>query len=87
MYIETSGQNSFHNAISMQYAYAYYLAGDNKSADQIADAVIKDCQQQLGYYESLPQESQGLYQQDQQAASTMIKQLQELRNQFEKTGK
>jgi len=86
-YGETSGQNSFHNAISMQYAYAYYLAGDNKSADQIADAVVKDCQQQLSYYESLPQESQGYYQQEQQAAATMIKQLQELRNQFEKTGK
>jgi hypothetical protein len=80
---ETSGQNSFHNAISMQFAYAYYLAGDNKSADMISDAIVKDCKQQLNYYDSLWPDAQDLYQRESQTATQMIKQLQDLKMQFE----
>jgi len=77
-----SGENAAHDITSMQYVYAYYMAGDNKKAAMIADEVIKDCEQQLSYYDSLPEGWQGYYQQDQQTAGSMIKQLQELGNQF-----
>lgn len=48
----TPGQ--MYNYSSMQTAYAYYLAGDNKKADEIAQKIIRDCNQQLMYYRQLP---------------------------------
>ncbi|RFM32996.1 glycosyltransferase family 117 protein [Chitinophaga silvisoli] len=49
----TPGQ--MHNYSSMQTVYAYYLAGDKKKAEEIASLIKKDCNQQLNYYRSLPQ--------------------------------
>jgi hypothetical protein len=46
--------NNMHNYSSMQTAYAYYLAGDIKKANEIASKITRDCQQQLQYYRSLP---------------------------------
>jgi hypothetical protein len=48
----TPGQ--MYNYSSMQTVYAYYLAGDKKKADEIAQKIIKDCNQQLNYYRQLP---------------------------------
>jgi hypothetical protein len=48
----TPGQ--MYNYSSMQTVYAYYLAGDKKKADEIAQKIIKDCNQQLMYYRQLP---------------------------------
>ncbi|SEW45006.1 Amino acid transporter [Chitinophaga sp. YR573] len=47
----TPGQ--MYNYSSMQTVYAYYLAGDKKKADEIAQKIIKDCNQQLNYYRQL----------------------------------
>ncbi|GEP93502.1 Protein of unknown function [Chitinophaga terrae (ex Kim and Jung 2007)] len=52
-YAMTSPGN-MHNYTSLQTIYAYYMAGDTKKADEIAAKVIKDCEQQLRYYSSLP---------------------------------
>jgi len=46
--------NNMHNYSSLQTAYAYYLAGDIRKANEIADKIARDCQQQLQYYRSLP---------------------------------
>lgn len=46
--------NNMHNYSSVQTAYAYYLAGDIKKANDIATRVTRDCQQQLQYYRGLP---------------------------------
>jgi tetratricopeptide (TPR) repeat protein len=48
----TPGQ--MYNYSSMQTVYAYYLAGDKKKADEIAQKILKDCNQQLMYYRQLP---------------------------------
>ncbi|SHM86655.1 Protein of unknown function [Chitinophaga jiangningensis] len=52
-YAMTSPGN-MHNYTSLQVAYAYYQAGDTKKGDAIADKIIKDCNQQLRYYNQLP---------------------------------
>ncbi|HVI43878.1 MAG TPA: DUF2723 domain-containing protein [Chitinophaga sp.] len=46
--------NNMHNYTSLQTVYAYYIAGDTKRADEVAAQIIKDCEQQLRYYQSLP---------------------------------
>ena len=81
-YGAVSGQGSFNNAISLQYIYAYYMAGDIKKADMISSEVMTDCQQQLAYYDSVPSDSQPIFQQDQQTATEMLKQLQEFKTEF-----
>lgn len=81
-YAMTSGESSGHNITSMQYAYAFYLAGDNKKGAMIAAAVTKDCEQQINYYNSLPSDMQGAFQQEQGQATSIIKELGELTNQF-----
>lgn len=45
---------NMHNLWSMEVVYAYYLAGDSKKADAISAQIIKDCEQQMRYYRSLP---------------------------------
>jgi hypothetical protein len=45
---------NMHNYTSIQTVYAYYIAGDAKRADELADKVIRDCEQQLRYYAQLP---------------------------------
>ncbi|RFS18743.1 DUF2723 domain-containing protein [Chitinophaga silvatica] len=52
-YAMTSPGN-MHNYTSLQTIYAYYMAGDVKKADEISAKVIKDCEQQLRFYSSLP---------------------------------
>lgn len=76
--------SNMHNITSFQYAYAYYLAGDFKRGDQISEAVIKDCRQQLAYYASLPEAAAASFQQDQQSSSNLMKQLQDLKINIQK---
>ena len=68
-----------HDITSLQYAYAYFLAGDNKNGNIIADDVIHDCQQQIEYYNSLPDTESGNFQRDLQTAQGIIKELQEMK--------
>jgi hypothetical protein len=69
---------------SMQYAYAYYLAGDSAKGQQIADAVIRDCRQQVDYYSSLSDNDAASFQDDLQTAKAIVSQLQGLKAQFSK---
>jgi hypothetical protein len=73
---------NYHNIISLQYAYAYYLAGDPKKGALIADEVIKDCTQQLAYYQALPTEMQGSFREDSQSAAAILGQLQHMKVEF-----
>jgi hypothetical protein len=70
------------NIESLQYAYAYYTAGDTKKGDQIGAAIIRDCEQQIAYYSSLPEDAQASFQQDRQSAEGIMRQLQSLKMTF-----
>ncbi len=70
------------NIESLQYAYAYYLAGDTRKGDQIGAAIIRDCEQQIAYYSSLPDDVQASFQQDRQSAEGIMRQLQSLKMSF-----
>lgn len=71
---------NMHNLSSLQTAYAYYLAGDSKKADEIAQKIIKDCQQQLQYYHGLPASKLSSdLQRDGQAAEQFIAILQRMK--------
>ncbi|GAA4308204.1 DUF2723 domain-containing protein [Compostibacter hankyongensis] len=85
-YALTSPNNS-HNITSLTTVYAYYMAGDTVKAGKISDEIMRDCQQQLNYYNALPQSkfSQGL-QQDARMANMIISQLQEWKEKLGKTG-
>ncbi|HUB60457.1 MAG TPA: DUF2723 domain-containing protein [Puia sp.] len=67
---------------SFQYASAFYLAGDNKKAAEIANATLRDCRQQLAYYSSLGESAANYFQRDQQAAAYMQQQLESLLKQI-----
>lgn len=75
---------NFHNINAMQVAYAYYLAGNPEKAGAISDKIIKDCEQQMAYYQSLPAAKlSGDLQQDyQRAAEYIIPQLQKMKAAF-----
>ena len=82
-----SGESGLHNVSSLQYIYAYYMAGDPKKAISLAGQVAKDCQDQIAYYNSLPSDLQVHFMRDQQEAESIIKQLQEMGSQFTQPGK
>jgi len=75
----TSARN-MENFTSMQYAQAYFAAGDTRMATQIANATIKDCRQQLAYYTAQGDNAQAYFQQDQQSASYIMQSLQGMLN-------
>jgi hypothetical protein len=72
-----------YNYSSMQTAYAYYLAGDKKKAEEISSKIIKDCNQQLAYYRSLPSSKfTSDLQHDGQMAEQFISLLQRMKADF-----
>jgi hypothetical protein len=73
---------AMHNITSMQYAYAYYLSGNKARGKLIADEVIRDCQQQLNYYNSLPVNMKDAFTQDQQASTAIMARLQQMQASF-----
>jgi hypothetical protein len=60
---------------SLQYANAYFLAGDKVKATLIANAAIRDCRQQIAYYNSLGEAAGNYFQRDQQTANGIMQQL------------
>jgi hypothetical protein len=75
-----------HDISSMQTVYAYYSAGDTGKAESVAHDIIRDCQQQIIYYNALPQNKlTSDLQDDQQRAQLIIQQLQKWHELF--TGK
>jgi hypothetical protein len=48
-----SSRGNSHNAVSIDFMTACYLAGDNALAKKVADAVRKDLKQQIAFYQSL----------------------------------
>jgi hypothetical protein len=66
------------NITSLQYANAFYLAGDKTKATQIANAAIRDCRQQVAYYNSQGENAGAYFQRDQQTASGILQQLEGL---------
>lgn len=71
---------NFQDIASLQYANAYYEAGDMKRAAEIANAAILDCKQQLAYYNSLSESAGAAFQRDQQTANGIIQQLEGMLN-------
>lgn len=79
-----TSQGNFHNINAMQVAYAYYLAGNPEKAGKISEKIIKDCEQQIAYYQSLPASKlSGDLQTDyQRAAEYIIPQLRKMKEAF-----
>ncbi len=77
----TSDRN-IHDINSMQTAYAFYLAGDSTRGDEVSNAIIEDCQQQLTYYRNLPASQAGAFQKDRGQAQLIISQLKQWKQQF-----
>jgi hypothetical protein len=79
-----TSQGNFHNINGMQVAYAYYLAGNPAKAEAISEKIIKDCEQQIAYYQSLPASKlSGDLQADyQRAAEYIIPQLRKMKEAF-----
>jgi hypothetical protein len=70
------------NIESLQYAYAFYLAGDTQKGDLIGNAIIRDCQQQIAYYNSLSEDAAASFAQDRQSAEGIMRQLSSLKMSF-----
>jgi Protein of unknown function (DUF2723) len=68
----------------LQYAFAFYLAGDPVKGRQIADAVLRDCHQQVDYYNSLSDTQAADFSRDLQTARQIISQAEGLEAQFAK---
>jgi hypothetical protein len=68
----------------LQYAFAFYLAGDLVKGRQIADAVLRDCHQQVDYYNSLSETQAADFSRDLQTARQIISQAEGLEAQFAK---
>jgi hypothetical protein len=74
---------NMHNYTSIQTIYAYYMAGDAKRADELADKVIRDCEQQLRYYGGLPASKMtNDLQRDGQNAQQFINWLHQMKNDY-----
>ncbi|WP_160716014.1 DUF2723 domain-containing protein [Chitinophaga solisilvae] len=74
---------NMHNYTSLQTVYAYYLAGDTKKGDELSDKIIRDCEQQLRYYKSLPASRlTSDLQRDGQTAEQFIAWLQHMKTDF-----
>jgi len=80
-YGATSAYNQ-QDGSSLQYAFAYYLAGDPVKGRQIADAVLKDCRQQVDYYNSLSDTQAADFKQDLQTVRQIIAQAEGLEAQY-----
>jgi hypothetical protein len=72
-----SAQN-MENITSLQYANAFFMAGDTKTATIIANATIRDCRQQIAYYNSLGESAGNAFQRDQQTAGGIMQQLESM---------
>jgi hypothetical protein len=82
-YGATSAYNQQDGA-ALQYAFAYYMAGDPVKGRQIADAVMRDCHQQVDYYNSLSDTQAADFSRDLQTARQIISQAEGLEAQFAK---
>jgi hypothetical protein len=71
-----------HNQISMQFLYAAYKAGDTTLAAKVARSLRKDMEQQVRYYESLPDEKRELLGYEEDRNNTLLKGLMQMEQQF-----
>jgi hypothetical protein len=82
-YGATSAYNQ-QDGSALQYAFAFYVAGDPVKGRQIADAVLRDCHQQVDYYNSLSDTQAADFSQDLRTARQIISQAEGLEAQFAK---
>lgn len=73
---------NMHNISSLQMAYAFYRAGDTARGNEIANLIIKDCREQMQYYNSLPPNQSGAFRMDMQQAQVIISQLNKFKQRF-----
>lgn len=78
---------NMHNYTSIQTIYAYYMAGDVKRAEELSNLVVKDCEQQLRFYSSLPANRMtNDLQRDGQNAQQFITWLNQMKTEFGPNG-
>ncbi|HRD57172.1 MAG TPA: DUF2723 domain-containing protein [Ferruginibacter sp.] len=66
-------RNQQHNYFSYRFALAAYTAGDTTLGNKVADALIKDMQQQQVYYENLSETKRGNLINDEQANAELLR--------------
>lgn len=66
-------RNQQHNYFSYRFALAAYTAADTTLGNKVADALIKDMQQQQVYYESLSETKRGNLINDEQANAELLR--------------
>jgi Protein of unknown function (DUF2723) len=72
------------NQFSLQMVLAAYQAGDTTLATKIASAVKKDMEQQVGYYESLPDAKREAMRQEEERNLQLLRGLMQMQDQFTK---
>ncbi|WP_161596743.1 glycosyltransferase family 117 protein [Chitinophaga vietnamensis] len=82
-----SNDGGGHNITSMQYAYAYFIAGNTEKGNAIANDVLRDCNQQLNYYNNLPSGMQDAFAQDKQTIGAIIGRIQQMKASFADSSK
>ena len=70
-----TSSGNVHNISSLQLIYAYYLSGDSAQAYAVSKEVIRDCQQQIAYYQALGPLLTNDLADDRQRAEMIIQQL------------
>jgi len=81
------GRYQQHNQISMQMLYAAYKAGDKALAEKINNSIRKDMQQQVAYYQSLPDSKREALSQEEERNAGLLKDLMGMEQQFKESAK
>jgi hypothetical protein len=70
------------NQFSLQMVLAAYKAGDTTLATKIGNAVKKDMEQQVTYYESLPEAKREAMRQEEERNKQLLMGLMQMQQQF-----
>ena len=71
-----------HNQIAMQMLYASYKAGDMQLADKISKSLKKDMEQQVAYYQGLPDNKRGSLSSEEERNANLLRGLMELEQRY-----
>ena len=71
-----------HNQISSQFLLASYKAGDTVLAAKVAGSLRKDLEQQITYFNALPEDKQTVLSDENNAVMELLRQLQQMEQYF-----
>ncbi|MBC7689919.1 MAG: DUF2723 domain-containing protein [Aquabacterium sp.] len=71
-----------HDYISLQFLEACYKAGDTALAQKVSRSVKKDLEQQINYYNNLPESKQDQFKSDSDQAANFLRGIQQLEGMY-----